>query len=101
MKGPEDGVLFGWCVDSNQEFMVVGDYGTYSVYVYQSYSPYNLLARIPIDGGVYSIVISDDNTIAVSHDDFYDNWLTIYQYDGSSAWHVAEKFKLEDEGTSF
>ena len=100
VKGPEYGALFGWCVDLNQDFIVVGDSGEdgIGVHVYQSYSPYNLMARIPIDGNVYSIVISDDNTIAVSHDDFSDKWLTIYQYGGSSTWNIAEKFKLDAIG---
>ena len=60
-----------------------------------------MVARFAIDSPVYSLVISDDNTIAVSHyDNKYDGWLTIYHYDGSSTWNIAKKFELEDWGWS-
>ena len=101
VKGPEDGLWFGLRIDVNQHFMVVSAQHPYSVYVYQSNSPYDMVARLPLDGHVWSLVISDDNTIAVSHYDYHDgNWLTIYQYDGSSTWNIAKKFKLEDWGFS-
>ena len=100
VKGPvgEWEQCFGTNVDVNQQFMVMS--GTYFVYVYQSHSPYDMVAKLSFDNEVYSVVISDDNTIAVSH--FEDNlgWvLTIYQYDGSSTWNIAKKFKLERVGT--
>ena len=99
VKGPDDENYFGMHIDVNQQFMLVSD--SYSVYVYQSHSPYDMVARFPKDSRVHSLVISDDNTIAVSHyDDNYDNWLTIYQFDGSSTWNIAKKFKLEDMGYS-
>ena len=51
--------------------MVVGGLEPYFVYVYQAYSPYDMVAKIHIDsyklGFVTSLVISDDNTIAVTH----------------------------------
>ena len=102
VKGPAGGEDFGDFVDVNQQFMVVSGQRPYFVYVYQSNSPYNLVAKLPMDGYVMSLVISDDNTIAVSH---YDNnhhvdLLTIYQFDGSSTWNIAKKFKLEDMGYS-
>ena len=102
VKGPEGSFRFGSDVDVNQYFMVVSGYDNPSfVYVYQSYSPYNMVARIPINGEVYSIVISDDNTIAVSHGYYdHDYLLTIYHYDGSCAWNIAQKLKLEGWGLS-
>ena len=101
VKGPADGRDFGRYVDVNQQFMVVSGRQPDSVYVHQSYSPYDMVARIAIDDWMYSLVISDDNTIAVSHyycDNNHANWLTIYHYDGSSTWSVIKKFKLEDFG---
>ena len=63
--------------------MVVNGYEPYSLYVYQSYSPYNIVARVPLNGGVFSVVISDDNTMAVSHDDYdHAHVVSIYHYDG-------------------
>ena len=101
VKGPEGGKGFGGCVDVNQHFMVVSGFEPSSVYVYKSDSPHNMVARFPMDSYVYFLVISDDDTIAVSHrDNNRDYWLTIYQYDGSSTWHVAKKFKLENIGYS-
>ena len=96
VTGPAGGWNFGRYVDVNQQFMVVSGAHPFSVYVYQSNSPYDMVARLPIDGWVDSVVISDDNTIAVSH----DNMLTIYQYDGSSTWNIAQKFQLESRGDS-
>ena len=82
--------------------MVVSVYHPNLVYVYHSNSPYDMVARFPFDDYVYSLVISDDNTIAVSHDDYINRCysLTIYQYDGSSTWNIAQKFKLEGDGWS-
>ena len=109
VKGPEGGELFGRYVDVNQQFMVAGSLKPYLyVYVYQSYSPYNMVAKIHTDsyewGYVTTLVISDDNTIAVTHWSYhshsYNYYLTIYQYDGSSTWHVAKKFRLENRGES-
>ena len=103
VKGPDGGDDFGEHVDVNQQFMVVSGHEPLSffVYVYQSYSPYNMVARFPSTGYVWSLVISDDNTIAVSqYDNNYDGWLTIYHYDGSYTWNVVKKFKLERFGNS-
>ena len=102
VKGPAGGENFGEYVDVNQQFMVVSGQCPYSVYVYQSDSPYDMLARFPMDGYVMSLALSDDNTIAVSH--YVSNTrrflLTIYQYDGSCTWNIAKKFKLEHGGYS-
>ena len=96
VKGPAGGENFGLDVDVNQHFMVVSAFKPNTVYVYQPNSPYNMVAKFPLDGWVYSVVISDDNTIAVSHlDHNEDGSLTIYQYDGSSIWNVIKKFKFE------
>ena len=103
VKGPEKGGehFFGYMVDVNQHFMVVNEYYPMYVYVYQYHSPYDMVARIPTgDAFIDDIVISDDNTIAVSLLEYHDNWLAIYQYDGSSTWNIAKKFKLEDAGVS-
>ena len=100
VKGPEDGQWFGAFVDVNQQFMVVSGVLTNSVYVYQSYSPYDMMAQFSINGYVSSLEISDDNTIAVSHYSNHGHWLTIYQYDGSSTWSIAQKFKLEKQSLS-
>ena len=102
VKGPEDGRAFGLHVDVNQQFMVVSGYQPYFVYVYQSHSPYDIVARFPMGGDVYALVISDDNTIAVFHydDNNHGNWLTIYQYDGSSTWNIVQNFELEGPGDS-
>ena len=82
VKGPAGGEDFGDHVDVNQQFMVVSGKRPFSVYVFSPYSPYDMVANIPIDGGVHSLVISDDNTIAVSYKDYIlHNWLTIYEYD--------------------
>ena len=100
VERPADGWMFGDNVDVNQQFMVVNVYHPNSVYVYQSHSPYNMVARLPMDDHVMSLVISDDNTIAVCHND-YNNCcysLTIYQYDGSSTWNIVKKFKLKRRG---
>jgi len=102
VKGPEGLQWFGWHVDVNQQFMVVIGQDQ-SVYVHQSNSPYDMVARFPLDDGyVYDLVISDDNTIAVSHYDKYVHayWLTIYHYDGSSTWNMAKNFKLESYGAA-
>ena len=87
--------------------MVVGSLKPYLyVYVYQSYSPYNMVAKIHIeDSYEWGYVTSlDDNTIAVTHYYYishsYNYYLTIYQYDGSSTWNIAQKFKLENRGES-
>ena len=101
MKGPEDGRWFGANVDANNQFMVVSGFYPNFLHVYQSYSPYNMVAKFPLDGVVYSLVISDDNTVAVSHDvNHHHTSLTIYQYDGSFTWNIAQKFKLEHAGDS-
>ena len=102
VNGPEDGNSMGLHVDVNQQFMVVsGEFrAAYYVYVYQSNSCYDMVASFPIDGEVYSLVISDDNTIAVSYSDSMAYWLTIYHYDGSATWNIAKKFKLENQGDS-
>ena len=98
VKGPEGGKHFGSSVDVNQQFIVVSGEKSSPVYAYQSNSPYEMVTRLPMDGQVWSLVISDDNTIAVSHYDINNkNWLTIYQYDGSSAWNIAKKFELESK----
>ena len=56
VKGPEVGLDFGRYVDVNQQFMVVnGRYPSF-VYVHQSYIPYNMVARLPIDGNFCSPV---------------------------------------------
>ena len=95
VKGPAGDRFFGYNVDVNQQFMVVsGGQHPYSMYVYQSQSSYDMVAKIPMDGCITSLVISDDNTIAVSHSD------KNHGYDGSSTWNIAQKFKLEDEGNS-
>ena len=92
---------FGDHVDMNQQFMVVSCRDPYRVNVYQSNSPYDLVASFPMmDDYVCSLVISDDNTIAVSNYDHSNSWLTIYQYEGSSTWNIAKNFKLEDWGDS-
>ena len=100
VRGPAGGKWFGGSVDMNQEFMVVSGYP--DMFVYKSSSPYNMVAMIPIGGCspvnalVIALVISDDNTIAILHEeDNSDFWLTIYQYDGSESWHIAQKFDLE------
>ena len=69
VKGPKGGKGFGECVDVNQQFMVVSEQQPYSVYLHQSYGPYNMVVQFPMDGYVHSLVISEDNTIAVSHAD--------------------------------
>ena len=104
VRGPPGGVLFGESVDMNQEFMIVSGYP--DMFVYKSSSPYNMVAKIPIGGLPPSLittaaVISEDNTIAIMHvDDHKDYWLTIYQYDSSESWHIAEKFDLESRAGS-
>ena len=101
VKGPEGGWYFGNHIDVNQQFMVVSGRQPYSVHVYQSNSPYNMVARMPVGEFVWSLVISDDNTIAVSHGEKnHGYWLTIYHYDGSYTWNVVKKFKLERFGNS-
>ena len=102
VKGPAGGWLFGEHVDVSQQFMAMTGQRPYSVYVYQSHSPYDMVARFPMDGYVMSLAISDDNTIAVSH--YVSNThcflLTIYQFDGSSTWNIVKNFKLEHGGYS-
>ena len=100
VRGPADGELFGWSVDVNEQFMVVSAWEPDSVYVYQSYSPYDMVAKLPVGGRVrvWSLVISEDNTIAVSYEKYPDHWLTIYNFDGSASWHIADKFDLLTEG---
>ena len=81
VKGPAGGKYFGWNVDVNQQFMVVSSQLSSTVYVYQSYSPFNMVARFPMDNRVGEVVISDDNTIVLFHCDVsldVDCWLTIY-----------------------
>ena len=49
VKGPEGSFRFGSDVDVNQYFMVVSGYDNPSfVYVYQSYSPYNMVTWEPL-----------------------------------------------------
>ena len=50
VKGPAGGKYFGWRVDVNQQFMVVSGEYPNSVYVHRSNSPYNMVARLPMDG---------------------------------------------------
>ena len=40
------------------------------------------------------IVLSDDNTVAVTHEDYSHFWLTIYNFDGSASCHITKKFYL-------
>ena len=100
LNGPGDGLLFGECVGTNQNFIVASGRIPFAVYVYEAYSPYNLVARLPFHGRVFAVVISDDNTIAVSYPDSSSYWLAIYNYDGSTSWHMAKRFKLENIGKS-
>ena len=96
VRGPAGEKNFGESVDINQEFMVVS--GHPDMFVYKASSPFNMVAKIPIGRLPYraiatSVVISDDNTIAIVRpDDNCEYWLTIYQYDGSESWHIADKF---------
>ena len=98
VKGPAGGKDFGKSVDLNHQFMVVS--GRYSVYVYQYNSPYDMVARLPMDGQVWFLVISDDNTIAVSYPLYPGYLIAIYQYDGSLTWNLAQKFKMDNYGNS-
>ena len=95
INGPRQGRAFGAEVDVNQHFIVVS--GRYSVYVHESNSPYNLKAKLPMDGFVRDAIISEDNTIAVSNS---NKVVVIFHYDGQHSWHVAEKLKLELKGES-
>ena len=101
MRGPADGVFFGSSVDINEQFMVVTGWKHSScyVYVYQSNSPYRMVATSPLDGhDIHSVVLSDDNTVAVTHEDYGHYRLTVYSFDGSASWHIAEKFDLPGRG---
>ena len=50
---------------------------------------------------MYSVVISDDNTIALSHSwQWGEDWLIIYQYNSTASWVMAGKFKLKSCGVS-
>ena len=102
VNGPEASFGYGTFVSVNQQFTIASGEYNESIYVHQSCSPYNIVATFPTYGNhVNSVVISDDNTVAVSYnDDNYNYWLTIYQYEGSTSWYVAEKFELENIGRS-
>ena len=89
---PQPQTYFGTSVDVNQHFIVASALEPHSVYVYDSNSPYTLKARLPVDF-VSDVVISDDNTIAVSHYD--ENMVTIFVYEGEGEWSLGQKLLLE------
>ena len=59
-----------------------------------------MVATFPFDAHVWSLVISDDNTIAVTPEEVYypHRRLTIYNFDCSASWHIAEKLHLPMRG---
>merc|ERR1711962_137430 len=96
IKAPQ-GRWFGHHVDINQQFIVASGADPYTVYVYESNSPYKLVAQFRVDDWVFAVVISDENTIAVSD---RRSMVTVFVYDGQSTWHVGDKLEQEMRGNS-
>ena len=94
--GPEKKHNFGWNLGVNSNFMVVTAGHTAPVLVYQARHPHELKASIPLEGAyLVDVVIGTDNTIAVLWLKSRNSYVSVYQYDGQSIWHLAQKLKLE------
>ena len=63
---------------ANSLWLLVG-FELASLYVYQSNSPYRMVATFPLDGhDIHSVALSDDNTVAATHEDYDHFWLNIH-----------------------